>query len=211
VPEPMTIYTQDRIIVPISVLNNGSMDLYDISLSISTLPPGIQALLSKEHFDKLAVKQKENIEMTILTNANSTGTYEVIITGTSKTPYYTDSASFFINLVELGWKEKIKAQEKVIFLQELLLGNPECLELQEVLSEAKREFESNNYQKSQQLSEAAIQACKYAVASKGKTVEIKKKFKVQDYVLPGMVGLFVFLLFYIIYHYMQRRVMKKRI
>ncbi len=210
VPEPMSMYTKDRIIVPISVLNNGSIDLYEISLTISTLPPGLKVSLSKEHLEKLLASQKESIEMTITTNSNATASYEIILTGTSKTPSYTDSASFFLNLIELGWKERIKAQEKIIFLQELLLGNPECLELQEVLNEAKKEFESQNYQKSLQLAETAIQACKYAIASKGKTVEIKKRFKVQDYVLPALEGLFVFLLLYFIYHYMQRRMMKKR-
>ena len=208
-PEPMTMYTKDRLIVPISVLNNGSIDLYDISLSIATLPPGLVVLLSKTHFDKLTTKQKENIEMTVITNANATGTYEIILAGTSKSPIYTDSASFFLNLVDIGWKEKIKAQEKVIFLQELLLGNPECLELQEVLNQAKKEFENNNYKKSLELSETAIQACKYAVASKGKTVEIKNKSKLQDLVLPALAGLFVFLILYLIYHYAQRRMLKR--
>lgn len=210
VPEPMTMYTKDRIIVPISVLNNGSIDLYGISLTLSTLPPGLTAFLSEYEFDKLLTKTKENIEMTIISNANTSGTYEITLTGTSKSPSYTDSASFFLNLVELGWKEKIRAQEKIIFMQELLMGNPECLELQEVLNEAKKEYENQNYKRSLELSEAAIQACKYAVASKGKTLEIKKKNKIQDYVLPGLEGLFVFLAFYLIYHYMQRRMLKRR-
>ncbi|MFH0831563.1 MAG: hypothetical protein V1886_01720 [archaeon] len=209
-PEPMTMYAKDRIIVPISVLNNGTIDLYGITLTVSSLPDGMNASLSRSKFDKLASKQKETFEMTLVTNTNTTGTYEVILTGTSRTPSYTDSASFFVNLVELGYKEKIKAQEKIVFLQELLLGNPECLELQEVLKQAKKELDSGNYAKALQLSEAAVQACKYAIASKGKTVEIKKKFRVQDFVLPAFEGLFVFLLLYLIYHYTQRKMIMKR-
>jgi hypothetical protein len=147
--------------------------------------------------------------MTIITNTNATGTYEIILTATSKSPYYTDSASFFVNLVELGWKEKIKAQEKIVFLQELLLGNPECLELQEILNQAKKEFENKNYAASLNLAENAIQACKYAVVSKGKTLEIGKKGGLQSLILPSLWGLFIFLVLYVIYHYIQRRVIKK--
>jgi hypothetical protein len=210
VPEPVTLFTIDRIVVPIALKNTGKIDLYDINLSATSTLAGIKVELTKDRFKKLLVGETEELEMVVIAKTNETGTYEIVLSASSNKPKYTDTASFFVNLIELGWKEKIKAQEKIIFLEELLLGNPECLELQEVLNEARAEFEKKNYDKVLELTESAIQACKYAVASKGRTIELRKKYRFQDLIIPFLEALFIFLLLYMIYYYLKRRSLKKR-
>lgn len=210
VPEPVTMFTIDRIVVPISLENVGQINLYDINLSATSSLKGIQVDLSEVYFSKLLVGEKESLEMTVLTKTNETGTYEIVVSASSNNPKYTDTASFFVNLIELGWKEKIKAQEKVIFLEELLLGNPECLELQEVLEEAKLELERENYKKALEMAESAVQACKYAVSSRGRTIELGKRYRFQDLVLPLLEALFAFLILYSVYHNLQRRTLRRR-
>lgn len=210
VPEPVSIYTNQQIIVPITIQNKGSVSFSDIKLGAYSTLPGMDIQLSKYSIKTLESGKSEKIDMVINVEKGQTGSYEIILNASSESPKYTDTASFFVNLLELGWEEKIKAQEKVVFLEELLLGNPECLELTEVLKEAKKTFEQKDFKKAMELAEQAIQACKYAVASKGRVVQIVKKYKFEQYSLLIAEILFVLIVPLIIYYYTRMRFRRKK-
>lgn len=205
VPEPVSMFTYDRIVVPIKLQNNGQTDLSGITLSAESTLEGIKTELDKNFFNSLLVGKEEKFDLTIITNTNVTGSYEITLNATVQSPVYSDYASFFVNLIEMGYKEKIKAQEKIVFLEELLIGNPECLELTELLNEAKKELANQNYKKSLELSEQAIQACKYAVGSKGKSVELKRAFDFSSFVLMSTILLLLFLFILFIYNAYRRQ------
>ncbi len=195
VPEPVSIYTNQQITVPIKIQNKGSASFSDITLGAYSTLEGMKVELSKYKIKTLESGKTEKVDMVVYIEKGKTGSYEIILNASSESPKYTDTASFFVNLLEIGWEEKIKAQEKIVFLEELLLGNPECLELTEVLKEAKKTFEQKDYKKAMELAEQAIQACKYAVASKGKVVQITKKYKLEQYSLLIAEILFILILF----------------
>lgn len=209
VPEPFSMFTHDRIVVPIKIQNKGQTDLSKIRISSVSTLKGIRTELEKNFFESLPVGKEEKFDLTIITDTNTTGSYEVIINATVGSPVYSDSASFFVNLIEIGWQEKIKAQEKIVFLDELLIGNPECLELTEILNEAKKAFENNDYNKSLELAENAIQACKYAVSSKGRSIEVKRTFDFGTFIVMFTIFLLAFLFILFIYNSYKRARFRK--
>ncbi len=210
-PEPVTMYTQQQIIVPIKIQNKGTASFTNIKLAAFSTLEGMKITLSKNKIPTLDAGKTENIDMIIYVEKGQTGSYEVILNASSESPVYTDTASFFVDLLEIGWEEKVKAQEKVVFLEELLLGNPECLELTEVMKEAKKTLENKDYKKALQLAEDAIQACKYAVASKGKVVQVVKKYKFEQFSLLVAEILFILIVPLIIYYFTRMRFKKKKL
>ena len=204
VPEPVSMFTLGKIVVPIKLQNRGQMDLNGIKITAMSTLKGVRTELEKDYFKILQPGQEEKFDMTVLSDADAKGSYEIIINATVESPVYSDTASFFVNLIEMGWQEKIKAQEKIIFLEELLIGNPECLELKELLNEAKKEFEKNDFKKAVEIADKAIEACKYAVSSKGKVVEIKRRFGANNFLLIFSASLLAFLLLLFIFNSYKR-------
>ncbi|MFH1248578.1 MAG: hypothetical protein V1660_00305 [archaeon] len=209
VPEPFSMFTHDRIVVPIKLQNKGKEKLSSIKLYSNATLDGVSTELSTSYFNVMYPGDEKSFDLTILTNTNFTGSYEITVSATVGSPKYSDSASFFVNLIEMGWKEKIKAQEKIVFLEELLIGNPECLELTEILNSARKEYEKNNFEKALKLTEDAIQGCKYAISSKGGAVEVKRKFDFGSFVMILTAALLALLFLIFILHSYQRAKFKK--
>jgi hypothetical protein len=209
VPEPVSMFTLGKIVVPIKLQNRGQTDLKGIRITAMATLAGIRTELEKDYFGELAVGKEEKFDMTVLSDANAKGSYEIIINATVESPAYSDTASFFVNLIEMGWQEKIKAQEKIIFLEELLVGNPECLELKELLNDAKKSFDEGDFKKSLELADKAIEACKYAVSSKGKVIQVKRTFGVNNFILIFTASLLAFLLLLFIFNSYKRARFKR--
>lgn len=204
VPEPVSMFTLGKIVVPIKLQNKGQMDLNGIRITAMSTLKGIRTELEKDYFKILSPGQEEKFDMIVLSDADAKGSYEIIINATVESPAYSDTASFFVNLIEMGWQEKIKAQEKIIFLEELLIGNPECLELKELLNDAKKAFDANDFKKAVEMADKAIEACKYAISSKGKVIEVKRKFGVNNFLLIFSASLLAFLLLLFIFNSYKR-------
>jgi len=209
VPEPVSMFTLGKIVVPIKLQNKGQVDLKGVRITAMSTLAGVRVELEKDYFGELLMGKEEKFDMTVLSDANVKGAYEIIINATVESPAYSDTASFFVNLIEMGWQEKIKAQEKIIFLEELLIGNPECLELKELLNDAKKAFEANDFKKALEMADKAIEACKYAVSSKGKVVKVKTKFGVNNFILIFTASLLAFLLLLFIFNSYKRARFKR--
>ena len=209
VPEPVSMFTLGKIVVPIKLQNKGQMDLRGIRITAMATLEGIKTELEKDYFGELLIGKEEKFDLTVLSDANAKGSYEIIINATVESPAYSDTASFFVNLIEMGWQEKIKAQEKIIFLEELLIGNPECLELKELLNDAKKALEANDFKKAIDMADKAIEACKYAVSSKGKVVQVKRTFGVNNFILIFTASLLGFLLLLFIFNSYKRARFKR--
>jgi hypothetical protein len=81
-------------------------------------------------------------------------------------PEFKDSAKIIMTTLEQGELNKTQLNTKITFTRDLLLANPECLELNEMLTDAQREINKSNFKKANELIEETIRYCRYMLASK---------------------------------------------
>ncbi len=168
-PDPVSAFKKDRIVLPVTLHNDGSATLYDITLAGSIVKDSILAediniSFSQTHFASLTANQKENLTMIVEINTDESGTYELNINATVKSPYYVDWGKMFITI-----KEGENVEEKIIFTEEFIVQNPECIELLELVDEAKALLSRGSEEEALKKANEALTACREAIAQAGKS------------------------------------------
>jgi len=191
-PDPTSAYKKDRIELPITLENDGSVVLNDITLNGSvakdgSLIGGINISFSQDKFSRLAVGEKQNLTMFIDINTQEEGNFEINVMAKVSSPSYTDWGKMFLTI-----KEGENIMEKILFTEEFIVENPECLELTELINEAKEYFKLGNEEMAIEKSGEALQACRDAIAQAGKP-KIKQiiENKLYRYLIISTLGLFL--------------------
>ena len=89
-------------------------------------------------------------------------------------------------------------------------GNPECLELNELVKQAEEAISKGQYDKSLSLSNAAIQSCENVVISKGKKINIPKNNKLPTSVIISFESIAFIGAAYGMYYYYKKRKLRNR-
>ncbi len=127
--------------------------------------------------------------------------YEIRINANVTTPEASDSALVLLNSIEQS-EEGENVETKVTFAQDLLNENPECLELNELLTKAKEELESGSSEEAAHMVDSVINGCKYLASISKKSEQspetiVNKIFKRENikYFLMflGALGLIIVL------------------
>jgi sporulation protein YlmC with PRC-barrel domain len=208
IPEPISIYQKDRIIVPITLYNNGEIDLTGIILTSTIakdnlIRDDIVVSFDKSHFSSLVQGQKENVTLTIDVNTSQTGLFEVTIHANVTNPEYYDWGKLYLTV-----KEGESILEKLLFAEEFIAENPECVELTEIVREADKYFEERDFTNALLKINHAIDACKNSISQPGRAkIREKTSNKFYDYLLLAMLACFFIGTFYYIY----KRIRLKRV
>ncbi|MBU0906911.1 MAG: hypothetical protein KKD18_01745 [Nanoarchaeota archaeon] len=136
VPEPVSAKQNDKLIIPLGLENDGTVNLRRILLSATIAKDGelrndLVATFSQSFFEELNAGEKENTTLIVDIDTISTGLFEVTINATVEEPVYSDWAKFYIEI-----ESDLDVLERIIFTKEFIYGNPVCRELQEMLEEA---------------------------------------------------------------------------
>lgn len=163
VPEPVSAKKKDKLIVPIRLVNDGEVDLNEIVLSSLVAKSGLIrsdliASFDKTFFRQLRAGQSENVTMIVDLDTTETGIFEVTINGTVKNPKYSDWSKFYIEI-----KEEETVIEKIIFTEELIIGNPVCAELKDLIEEAKELYSQGRIEESRRKADEVLEACRQAI------------------------------------------------
>jgi hypothetical protein len=166
VPDPISAYKGDIIKVPISLVNTGKTDLYKINLSSiivknMTIREDINMYFDETYFSSLKQGQEENTTLTIEINTDDPGLHEITVNATVKDPEYSDWGKLYLTVKSVNETDLL---EKIIFTEELIVENPECIELSELIEEAKEYYERGNYKEASDKTEEALQACRASIA-----------------------------------------------
>ncbi len=164
VPEPVSAKRKDKLIIPLGIWNDGEVDLNEIVLSSLIAKDGflrndLIASFDKSFIPSLKAGERVNVTMIVDIDTTVAGLFEVTINGSVKNPEYNDWAKFYIEIDE---DEDIL--EKIIFTEELLIGNPECAELQGLIDEAKDLFNSGDIILTKIKLDEVIQSCKRLIS-----------------------------------------------
>ncbi len=202
-PDTVDAFKKDRIEIPITLENTGSTSLYKINLTSlfkknnETLKD-IRLKFSQDYFDSLEVKEKKNTTLTIDINTEDTGSYEVLINATSQSPRYSDWGIIHLNVRE---SNKSEVNEKLLFTEEFIAENPECIEIKEVVDEAWALYYKGEYENALSKAREAIDSCRYAISQPAiPRAEETVKERLYKYLSWTSLILFVLLILYYIYN-----------
>jgi hypothetical protein len=206
-PGPVSAYQRDKIEVPLTLYNDGSSTFYSVKLNGSVAKDGVLSSdvnisFSKSEFPTLARGQKENVTMTINVNTEDVGTFEINVVATSNIPKYTDWGKMFLTI-----KEGENVGEKIVFTEEFIASNPECIELKELIDEAKRLASQGDSALAVQKADEALSACKDAISQAGKSkVKEVVENKLYRYLIISTASAFVLGIAF----YSYKRIMLRR-
>jgi hypothetical protein len=209
VPDPVSVKRKDKLVLPISLINSGKQELRDIVLYSSVAKNGILREDIVSSFDNslitlLGVGKEKDVTLIVDINTEEFGLYEVTINASVKTPKYDDWSKIYINVEET---EGVK--EKIIFTEEFIIGNPECIELRELIDEARESFSNGDIELAQEKIDDILESCRKAIEQES-PVRIRK-VKVEEYLINyiGMITIAVFISGFL-YHSYKRRKLRKQ-
>ncbi|HJX05900.1 MAG TPA: Ig-like domain-containing protein, partial [Candidatus Nanoarchaeia archaeon] len=170
VPELVTIYKNQTVLIPVTLQNNWNSSLLGIKVNASTNASDVKLEFSQDYFESLAVGERKNTTL-MISNYRLGENYEVKLIANVTTPKASDSALVILNSIEQA-ETGAEVETKVTFAQDLLSDNPECSELNELLYEAKDKLAAGETNEASKMVDGVINGCKYLV-SVSKKVEQK--------------------------------------
>jgi hypothetical protein len=209
-PSQIDAYKKDRIEVPISLENNGKTNLYDINLTSffskdNKSREDIKMSFSQPKFDSLMVGEKKNTTLTIDVDTEEVGLYEILINASVDTPDYSDWG-----LLQLTVKEANKTDilEKLLFTEEFIAENPECIEIKEIVNEAWNFYSKGAYEDAMSKAREAIDSCRYAISQPAIPRE-KETFREKLYKYLSWASLVLLVIVILYYTYNRIRIKRK--
>jgi len=204
-PDPVSAYFGDTVELPIEILNEGNTILDDISLTSLISKGGVAAGNIRSYFDVDFIEglnpgETANVTLTVEINTERLGLYEIDINASVKSPAISDWGKIYLNV-----KEGTKIEERIVFTEELIASNPECIELRELLDEAITLYEQNNIAAAQTKLNQTIEACKAAISQPPKAREVPKVYEnlINYLVISTILAFFLGLVYY---YFMRTRI-----
>ncbi|MBT4258238.1 hypothetical protein HOD88_03600 [archaeon] len=191
-PDPISAFKKEKIVLPISLFNDGEINLKGIDLSGLVLKDNVSRedfnmTFSQIHFDTLLAGEEKNFTLTIDIDTESLGLYEITVLADIDDPEYKDWGKFYLTI-----EEDENVQERLLFTEEFVMENPECIELTELVNSAKDLLESGEIELAMQKINQAVDACKVAISQ---TSKLKEKaaadISIYLYVFGSIAGIFI--------------------
>ena len=101
----------------------------------------VKISLEEDYIDLLRQEESKNFTLKINANTQKSGKYKATIYANVSSPKFSDFGDFFIVLKKTN---ESSAEQLLVFTEELLKENSECLELTELFREAEKMFELGN-------------------------------------------------------------------
>ncbi|MFH1409777.1 MAG: hypothetical protein ABIH34_07735 [Nanoarchaeota archaeon] len=163
----IVLYENDTVEVPILLHNHFNESLFNISLFGFVNTSNITLSFLEDRFDELPSGTEVRTMMTLSSYA-ALGNYELDIFARVDRPNVTDTATLFINAIELGEKNTSQLNTRIAFTRDLLEVNPECLELNEMLGETLIFISEQRYADASETLNAVIDTCRYLISQRNK-------------------------------------------
>ncbi|HZX45619.1 MAG TPA: hypothetical protein VFF28_08115, partial [Candidatus Nanoarchaeia archaeon] len=195
---PSIIYPKDQINIPVYIRNTGELPLEDITLNASTNATDITLAFSEDELGRMLPGETQKATL-IITSHSEAGRKEIVVTATSKNPTVKSTMKIYIDLLEKNVEIAREIRDRIVFAYDLLKENPECLELQELVDKASIALKESNFQKAQNILEAAINSCRDLVSTRVEqptpelpSPRLKREFYIPVISLISVLALIIF-------------------
>jgi hypothetical protein len=202
-PQDMVIENKVFIDSSVEVENDGEVDLGDIMVEgkvyynntfISKIylnPSRIASLTTS------GISSKKKLPFNFSLENFKPGRYKISFYANSSSPVVFEENSFYLDL--LVYSEALAKDQMFIFTEKLISENPQCLELNEILDDAKDLYLAGKTDEARLESEKIVDACKKAI-TKNEQFSLVNENLIRP-IMVAAIGLFsvfmIFILFYI--------------
>lgn len=206
VPDPFEVFQKDRVVVPITLYNDGKRSLIDIGLTSTITKENLITSDIQVTFDKLRVSSigagnKENITLTIDVDTDQIGTFEITIDANVSNPKYHSFGKIFVTV-----EEGEGLLDRLLFIEKFIAENTECAEFTEIVKEARRHFEQKDLNNAELKMNQALDVCKSTISSPLiANVKAKIKDNLYFYLFIGILTSFFSGVSYYIYKRIKLR------
>ena len=204
VPEPVSSRRKDRLVLPISLLNSGEVALKNIFLKAGVSKDGLFredliASFDTSVIDSLGIGEERGLTLIVDANTEEYGLYEITLNATVQDPKYNDWAKIFINV-----EETESILERILFTEEFVVGNPECVEITELIEEARGFLNAGAIDESYKKLDEALEACRTAI-EQPPFVRVRNQFEKYLFNYIWLVSLLIFMIGFLYYSYRRRK------
>ncbi|MFT4309593.1 MAG: hypothetical protein ACMXYL_03845 [Candidatus Woesearchaeota archaeon] len=161
--ESVTIYDNDTMTIPITLTNTLNDTIYGIELYALSDNPNITFLFGQTFFDEIPEGENRTTTLTI-ESYRTYGSYEAEIHAIVTEPEFNATKSLFINSLEIGRHGEEEFNTRLTFVRDLLVSNPECIELSEQLDQASQALEQGNIQGGREIIDRVSETCRYLIS-----------------------------------------------
>ncbi len=195
---PIFLYETGKIEIPIIINNDGQTTFNNVILTGSVLENGVvtdtNMEFSEDFFSYIGPLQKKEVTLIVDISIENLDK-EVIITATSTSPKYETSEKVILNFVG----EDITAVRKMItFLENMIVENPECFELKEMINEARALFVSGDFSQAILKANDAVEACNILI-SRPEEIELAERKIDKNTLFYSVIGLTICIVLVIIF------------
>jgi hypothetical protein len=209
VPDPVSTRKGETLVLPLRIVNEGPISLEGIDLMALLAKDGIlsedfEISLSKGIISSLPIGASENLTLTVILT-DEVGIYEININAEVSKPDYSESAKIFIKVEEgetLG--------ERLLFAEELVVENPECAEIKELVDESRDYLNRGDFTNAEIKIVEAVNACKASISKQSIFSKTRLNFKFQDKMFIYLLLATIIAVVFGIGYYVYQRVMLKR-
>jgi hypothetical protein len=199
-PNRLSVYAYQKIDIPLKLSNKGKKSFNYLNISSSAFKDGnaaskVRTSLDKSFFASLDSGDEKNMTLTVYFDTNISGDYEIFVNATSKTPKYNDWAKIQVSLQKTNESD---VDERLVFTEELIAENPECIELKELLDEAKEDYKRGDVETAMLKSEKIIAECRDSVSQTSlPSLKLSPPFTVNEYaIIASLIAIFVGISYY---------------
>lgn len=195
----------DYMEIPFEVKNTGTVTLESINLTEDLflgdlISEDINLSLSNYFIPKLEANKSENITLSLSAKSDKEGSYKILISAIVKNPKFTDNGEIRIELKRMTLSE---LENSLIFAEEMIKNNPPCLEITEIVKNARKFFESGDISNAGYEIAKAIESCEKLIAWGG-AKRVSSNLNFIGYSFIGII-LMVFLFWTVAYVYNRVR------
>lgn len=207
-PEPVSAKKKDKLVIPLGIVNDGKVDLNRIVLDSIIAKNGLLrsdliASFDKSFIDFLPAGARENVTLIVDVDTQETGIFEITINGTVEDPDYSDWGKLFIEI-----EKEPDVIERIIFIEEFIIGNPVCAELADVIEDAKVLLSQGKIEESREKAEQAFESCKQTITQPPSQRAIRG-IEENIFGIVSIASLIVFVLGFIYYYYKRIKLSKE--
>ncbi len=198
-----------KIEVPITINNNGQTNLRGVSLTSHILKDfelsDVRTEFNQSSFDSISAGEKENVVLTAYADLDAMSLYELVVNVSSTTPAYNTDNSLILNLAGAN---VTTVQKMIVFTEDMIVGNAECLELKEMVEDAQKSFEQGDFEGAILKSRTAVEACKEYISGVQQPIYAEKPKL--DFSIYLIIGVIVAVLFGIIFNLVKVIIFRKK-
>jgi len=194
-----------KVEISITLTNNGQTTLSGIDLTAEVFKDGevidVNLEFSQNSLSSLGYGEARQITLLVDLTVEDVDN-EIIITAISDSPSYKATEKIILDFIG---EDESEVNKMVAFVSNMIVENPECLELKEMVNDATESFKQGDFKQAILKANNAVESCRASISGPKKVVYPSLKGKIdRDIILYLVVGTIVAIVFAIMFNIYKR-------